>query len=566
MLWGLNKLLFSVIFWLFITIESSYTWHQSNFFVNSKLPQQCGDLKRYNPEYNFEYWGAWPWMGLLTYTGVGSHRCNAILIHPEVALTSMFCLRHAPEVPLKDVCFIAFSLPGLPSYQNISITAIDSIEKRYNSNDLSILKLEKPVIISSLVHPICLWEDFPNWDQQLHRHIGLMIGSDLDNIYTINELRVYQAPVRIISLAECQETNDKLYNKNQNLTRKYGICFRYIREPKKCHSVGSPMILPRLAEDGSIVWYLRGLMVYRTWYCDEPDRIENQIDIGSNRNWIESHFKSSVESGCGRRVVSHTALITRGTNTLRGDWPWHAAIFIKNTSGKQRSYICGGSLISPSIILTAGHCTVTLGGKRPADSFSILLGKHALSSDEPGSQTVSISEVIVHENFDLPSLLNDIALLKLATKVTYSEYVQPGCLWDEIDKDKESVVNRVGTVIGWGFTEEGNLSDVMKSAVIPIVEDIVCYQSNTNFYSRFVHNKTFCAGNPRGNGTNVCNGDSGGSFLLPNTQPDQKVTWFIRGIVSVAVPKSGLTVCDPDYYVVYTDVAQYKDWINSKIL
>lgn len=61
-------------------------------------------------------------------------------------------------------------------------------------------------------------------------------------------------------------------------------------------------------------------------------------------------------------------------------------------------------------------------------------------------------------------------------------------------------------------------------------------------------------------GTSVCNGDSGGGMVF-----QQSNVWYLRGLVSITVAKQGLRVCDTKHYVVFTDVANYIDWINQYI-
>lgn len=48
---------------------------------------------------------------------------------------------------------------------------------------------------------------------------------------------------------------------------------------------------------------------------------------------------------------------------------------------------------------------------------------------------------------------------------------------------------------------------------------------------------------------------------------NDKIVWYLRGIVSIGIAKQNLdkTMCDPSHYVVFTDVAQYTDWIVRMI-
>lgn len=124
------------------------------------------------------------------------------------------------------------------------------------------------------------------------------------------------------------------------------------------------MLVPRLGEDGSFIWYLRGVITRRMFFCDKIP-MQSAFDIGLHRKWIESHFKvslltkffffifniifkiqPSVEDKCGRRKIPYVQLVHLGENTQRGDWPWHGALFYDN------NYRCGATLISQTILLT----------------------------------------------------------------------------------------------------------------------------------------------------------------------------------------------------------------------
>lgn len=62
-------------------------------------------------------------------------------------------------------------------------------------------------------------------------------------------------------------------------------------------------------------------------------------------------------------------------------------------------------------------------------------------------------------------------------------------------------------------------------------------------------------------GTSTCNGDSGGGMYFQDSG-----IYRLRGIVSIAKSRSGVeNFCDPNEYVVFTDAAQYLDWIHEKM-
>ncbi|XP_077284928.1 CLIP domain-containing serine protease B4-like [Arctopsyche grandis] len=452
---------------------------------------------------------------------------------------------------------VSFSLPGLTTYQNIPVTHMHlSTNQITDGSSIALLRLQRTVIISPSVQPICLWEESQNYTAQLDLQIGMMIGTDLTNIGATNNLRILQSPVRVIGETQCRSSYDEILDNR--------MCFTYIKETQNCHYIGSMMMFPRLADNGDQVWYLRGIISQRIWGCSNG-KYSPSLDLAGMYKWISSHFKASVESSCGRRVVSFAPLVTLGQQVERGDFPWHIALYLYSMNKLSISYHCGGTLMSNSIVITAAHCVTAHNAPMAPNRFAIALGKFDLYSKEPGAIIIKVSQVIVHENYGYTSLQNDIALLLLETKVNYNEYIQPVCMWEEANTNKQSVFNVVGKVPGWGKNEREELSQYLYAASVPIVDDLICFQSHEAFYSKYLTNKTICAGYPRGNGTNVCNGDSGGGLVIPITQSDQKVSWYLRGIVSVAIAKANEKSCDPNYYAIYTDVPQYIKWISNNV-
>ncbi|KAL3270852.1 hypothetical protein HHI36_021370 [Cryptolaemus montrouzieri] len=267
---------------------------------------------------------------------------------------------------------------------------------------------------------------------------------------------------------------------------------------------------------------------------------------------------------CGRVATQPRPLISHGQHTVPGQWPWHAALYY--SKGIQLMYTCGGTLISTKHILTAAHCVTKPRTNRPikAQDLLIYLGKYNLKKFGSEIQDREVSDINIHPQYNYSVYYNDIAILRLAEPAEITRYVRPVCLWEDID-NLNQIEGTLGTVVGWGFDHNRQLSTTLMQAQMPIVSTATCIYSNRDFYSQFTSENSYCAGFR--NGTSVCNGDSGGGMVFPRRgTSDSNTVWQIRGLVSVGVALQGQGLCDPTQYIVFTDVAKYIDWIEEIIL
>ncbi|XP_068623972.1 chymotrypsin-like elastase family member 2A [Battus philenor] len=312
--------------------------------------------------------------------------------------------------------------------------------------------------------------------------------------------------------------------------------------------------------------YFESLNINRVEYCKSP--LKGYLDgyITGEKGTAETHLKVP-DGSCGRRQIEHTELIVNGADSKPGDWPWHTAIYRVNRNVIK--YICGGTLLSEYYVLTAAHCTTVRGEAVLPETLNVVLGKYNIAGGDLEAQEKTVEEIIVHENYDPKKLDNDIALLKLGTKVTFGSYVQPACLWFPGAVEKLPNRDIVGTVIGWGFDQNNALSSQLKQATMPLVSESNCLKSNPVFYSKVLTSRKFCAGH--NNGTSACNGDSGGGFhvfvpdVTGDVSPNATGAWYVYGIVSLSVSRRDMPVCDPTQYVVFTSVGAYRSWIQKYI-
>uniref|UniRef100_A0A182UQQ7 Peptidase S1 domain-containing protein n=1 Tax=Anopheles merus TaxID=30066 RepID=A0A182UQQ7_ANOME len=207
--------------------------------------------------------------------------------------------------------------------------------------------------------------------------------------------------------------------------------------------------------------------------------------------------------------------------------------------------------------MTASHCVSTLSGKISAALVTVHVGQIHLNETSDYSQTFDVREIIIHPGFSKASVIHDIALIKLRTNISMNRYVQPVCLWT-MDSALELIVGRNGTIVGFGLSERDVVSEQLKQAAIGVVDPYTCIASDRAVYGTHLTLDMFCGKGQ--NGVSACNGDSGGGMFF-----EVSGRWFVRGLVSFTPARGISGLCDPLRYTVYTDVAQYVEWIKQYV-
>ncbi|KAM4795950.1 coagulation factor VII [Rhinophrynus dorsalis] len=254
---------------------------------------------------------------------------------------------------------------------------------------------------------------------------------------------------------------------------------------------------------------------------------------------------SVVDYPCGKipvlRNVKGRSRIVGGEQCPKGECPWQALLIQGST------FICGGTLIAPSWVITAAHCVKQLGQNK----LTVVLGEHRIGKAEGTEQERKVSKIIIHEDYVGAKNSNDhdIALLKLNNSVNYTDYVVPLCLPEKKFAARQLSSVWFSTVSGWGrLLESGATPEVLRRVQLPRVKTQECIeQTNMN-----ITQNMFCAGYIDGS-KDSCKGDSGGPHAT-----EYKDTYFLTGIVSW-----GLGCAKKDTYGVYTRVSRYTEWIQK---
>lgn len=93
----------------------------------------------------------------------------------------------------------------------------------------------------------------------------------------------------------------------------------------------------------------------------------------------------------------------------------------------------------------------------PGSNYTIKAGSLAYFKFEGGGQIRDVSQVIQHPLYNRTTLVNDIAILKLASRLNFTNEVQPVCL-----PSMNETIPQPGqyvTFTGWGSYRERNGTD-----------------------------------------------------------------------------------------------------------
>lgn len=237
-------------------------------------------------------------------------------------------------------------------------------------------------------------------------------------------------------------------------------------------------------------------------------------------------------------------------------YPWLVGLRAAKHSSK---YYCGGSIISPEFVITAGHCLFNqyTGQVFLPTDITVIVGDHDQTShvdDVKGvTRQVDVKEIIPHQLFLAYRAYHDIGLIRLATKldlVSHSQ-VRAVCLPHSSVTTYEGAL---GTAYGWGVLKEEDkyLPDVPQEVTMPILGPNC---KDNQFGDVTFTSYMLCAGVDQG-GKDTCLGDSGGPFTVKDNNNNH---------VLVGITSFGTGCARPGSPGVYTRVTAYLPWILSKV-
>ncbi|XP_020288984.1 trypsin II-P29-like isoform X2 [Pseudomyrmex gracilis] len=234
-----------------------------------------------------------------------------------------------------------------------------------------------------------------------------------------------------------------------------------------------------------------------------------------------------------------TGRIVNGSRAALRQFP-HQVSLQRSWSG---NHFCGGSIISTNLVLTAAHCMYSRGAVIQPWSIIVVGGVIKLEENVSTKQEKGVDSIRIHPDFDITTLYNDVAILRLSGAFKFTPELRSASL-----PSNSPVPKTVCQVSGWGYLDSNIpiVSNDLMYVDLPVLSTKQCRELLINVTD--LPEGMYCAGYIEG-GRDACQGDSGGGMVCNNV---------LTGIVS-----GGEGCALPGLPGVYTDVFHYLDWITQ---
>ncbi|MBL1098406.1 S1 family peptidase [Streptomyces coffeae] len=238
------------------------------------------------------------------------------------------------------------------------------------------------------------------------------------------------------------------------------------------------------------------------------------------------------------------AAVQGGQPARAADYPW--AVAVKPVAIPFS--FCGGTLIAPTKVLTAGHCVDAF--QKVPGLLQVVSGRDKMLSSD--GTKVGVARIWRHPDyatFDYQGetgYRNDVAVLTLKSPIDAptlplarpdaSDLYQPG---------------RKARILGWGTTSSGALDGgVLRTATAPVIADSSC-ASASSYGDAYDSDQYTCAGDFAQGGVDTCDYDSGTPLVVDGV---------LAGITSW-----GVGCGKPGHPGLYTRVSTFSSEITAQL-
>jgi secreted trypsin-like serine protease len=248
----------------------------------------------------------------------------------------------------------------------------------------------------------------------------------------------------------------------------------------------------------------------------------------------------------GAQDRAHPAIVG-GTIAPADTFPYVAEVI--DQLGRQEVGLCTGTVVAPTLILTAGHCAENLRTGIPNAAAGYRVMTEGAGGSQAEGQISAVSGVIVYEGFRRRVDAGDAALLVLSTPTT-----APAIALASSDAGALRA-GATATIAGFGDTSFGQRGPTraLHRATTVVQGDRWCKRNAPPFYA----SEEICTIDAPSYATGVCFGDSGGPLLSTSDSGGEPVE------IGISVHVYGR--CSTRHPSVFTRVDRIAAWVDSWI-
>ena len=272
--------------------------------------------------------------------------------------------------------------------------------------------------------------------------------------------------------------------------------------------------------------------------------------------------KQAPQTATGERVLSKKSKssisprIVGGSPASISDYPWQVSMLLNPDYYEGTDYdrhFCGGTLVSPTIVISAAHCFYDNrdGSFYPADEHLVLAGRSFLNGT--GGQEIPFKRYFYFVSgpweepmYDPVTNDYDVVVIELESPVSGAQPIKIAgsgeeALW---------AAGRAAKASGWGLTSQDLLAgpNQLHAVNMNILPDAACY-----VYPEYgTGENQLCAGQITG-GKDTCQGDSGGPLVVGTSSGAYRLVGVTSYGTGCALPRfpgvyarvAGSAIADP---------------------
>lgn len=235
-------------------------------------------------------------------------------------------------------------------------------------------------------------------------------------------------------------------------------------------------------------------------------------------------------------VADPLVRIVGGVEASPHSHPWQ--ISLQRPNGE---HFCGGSLLNKEWVLTAAHCTKTIGIAEPPFANAVA-GAHDITENECTQEKIKVIQKIIHEGYNETTIENDIALMRVERPFDMSNTnIEAVAFADGSDL----FTGTICSMSGWGLENGSDTSSPAKLREVDMT--VISHNDCLGFWGSDVIPTMICVFDAD---KGTCRGDSGGPTIC-------------NGLLAGAT-SFGNALCDGTKPSVFTRVGAFVDWIYAK--